>query len=162
MMEMQDDKEKVFKIREVMRPVHFFYDEAKISIVFKRFKEEKYHMAIVLDQYDGTLGLITLEDVLEELVGEIFDESDEIFDETVEVQEGQFVVSGKEMLYDCFDIIGIEIEEDLENQTVNAWVSQQLGRIPFSGDNFLYKDEWKITILAASKKGAISVRIERF
>ena len=48
--------------------------------VVKRFKEERYHMAIVLDQYDGTLGLITLEDVLEELVGEIFDETDEIFD----------------------------------------------------------------------------------
>ena len=150
-----------FNIREVMTPVHFFYDEQKISIVFKRFKEERYHMAIVLDQYDGTLGLITLEDVLEELVGEIFDETDEIFDETVETQEGQFVVSGKEMLYDAFEIIEIEIEEDLENQTVNAWVCQQLGRIPSSGDNFLYKDEWKITVLSASKKGANSVRFER-
>ena len=149
-----------FNIRDVMHPVHFFYDEQKISIVFKRFKEEKYHMAVVLDQYDGTLGLVTLEDVLEELVGEIFDETDEIFDETVETQEGQFVVSGKEMLYDAFEIIEIEIEEDLENQTINAWVCQQLGRIPSSGDNFLYKDEWKITVLSASKKGANSVRFE--
>ena len=61
-----------------------------------------------------------------------------------------------------FDIARLdsEIDEDLENQTINAWVCQQLGRIPFSGDNFLYKDEWKITILSASKKGAISVRFE--
>lgn len=150
-----------FNIRETMNPVHFFHDEQKISIVFKKFKEEKYHMAVVLDQYDGTLGIVTLEDVLEELVGEIFDENDEIFDETVETQEGQFVVSGKEMLYDAFEIIEIEIEEELENQTINAWVCQQIGRIPSSGDNFLYKNEWKITVLSASKKGANSVRFER-
>lgn len=151
-----------FSIRDIMNPVHFFYDEQKISIVFKKFKEEKYHMAIVLDQYDGTLGLVTLEDVLEELVGEIFDENDEIFDETVEVQEGQFIVSGKEMIYDTFEFIEIEIDEDLENQTVNAWICQQLGRIPSSGDNFLYKnDEWKITVLSAGKKGANTVRFEK-
>ena len=150
-----------FNIRETMNPVHFFHDEQKISIVFKKFKEEKYHMAVVLDQYDGTLGIVTLEDVLEELVGEIFDENDEIFDETVETQEGQFVVSGKEMLYDAFEIIEIEIDEELENQTINAWVCQQVGKIPSSGDNFLFKDEWKITVLSASKKGANSVRFER-
>lgn len=155
-------KNESFSIRDIMNPVHFFYDEQKISIVFKKFKEEKYHMAIVLDQYDGTLGLVTLEDVLEELVGEIFDENDEIFDETVEVQEGQFIVSGKEMIYDTFEFIEIEIDEDLENQTVNAWICQQLGRIPSSGDNFLYKnDEWKITVLSAGKKGANTVRFEK-
>ncbi len=159
LMDCEIDKEK-FDIREIMTPVHFFYDEAKISIVFREFKEGKYHMAIVLDQYDGTLGLVTLEDVLEELVGEIFDESDEIFSETVETQEGQYTVSGKEMLFDAFEIMEIEIDDELENQTVNAWVSQCLGRIPYSGDNFLYKDSWKITVLSASKKGAISVRFE--
>lgn len=160
-MDREDNPNKEFNVKEIMQPIHFFYDEAKISIVFRQFKENKFHMAVVLDQYDGTLGLITLEDVLEELVGEIFDESDEIFEETQEVQEGQFVVAGKEMLFDAFDTMEIEISDDLENQTVNAWASQNLGHIPFSGDNFLYNDEWKITILSANKKGAISLRFEK-
>ncbi len=160
-MDREDHPNKKFNVKEIMQPIHFFYDEAKISIVFRQFKENKFHMAVVLDQYDGTLGLITLEDVLEELVGEIFDESDEIFEETQEVQEGQYIVAGKEMLFDAFDTMEIEISDDLENQTVNAWASQNLGHIPFSGDNFLYNDEWKITILSASKKGAISLRFEK-
>ncbi len=160
-MDREDHPNKEFNVKEIMQPIHFFYDEAKISIVFRQFKENKFHMAVVLDQYDGTLGLITLEDVLEELVGEIFDETDEIFEETQEVQEGQYIVAGKEMLFDAFDTMEIEIGDDLENQTVNAWASQNLGHIPFSGDNFLYNDEWKITILSASKKGAISLRFEK-
>ncbi len=161
LMDLEDHPDKEFKIKDYMKPVHFFYDEAKISIVFRQFKENKFHLAVVLDQFDGTLGIITLEDVLEELVGEIFDENDEIYNETQEIQEGKYVVSGKEMLYDAFDTMEIEIPEDLENQTVNAWASQNLEHIPVSGDNFLFDDEWKITILSASKKGAISLRFEK-
>ncbi len=153
--------EENFDVKNLMQPIHFFYDEAKISIVFRQFKENKFHMAVVLDQFDGTLGIITLEDVLEELVGEIFDENDEIFNETQEIQEGEYVVSGKEMLFDAFDTMEIEIDDQLENQTVNAWASQILGHLPFSGDNFLYNDEWKITVLSAGKKGAISLRFEK-
>lgn len=160
-MDHEDNPNKEFKIKEIMQPIHFFYDEAKISIVFRQFKENKYHMAVVLDQFDGTLGIITLEDVLEELVGEIFDENDEIFDETQEIQDGQYVVSGKEMLFDAFDTMEIEIDNDLENQTVNAWASQVLGHIPFSGDNFLFNDEWRITVLSANKKGATSLKFEK-
>lgn len=160
-MDIENHPEKDFKIKDYMQPVHFFYDEQKISIVFRQFKENKFHMAVVLDQFDGTLGIITLEDVLEELVGEIFDESDEIFEETQEVQEGQFVVSGKEMLFDAFDTMEINIDDDLENQTVNAWACQKLDHIPVSGDNFLFNDEWRVVILAANKKGAINLRFEK-
>lgn len=158
------DKKEAFQIREVMQPVHFFHDDAKISIVFHQFKEGKFHMGVVLDAYDGTLGIITLEDVLEALVGEIFDETDEIFDETREVQDGEYITSGKTILYDVFETMGIEINnEDMKNQSVNSWISEKLGKLPNSGDNFLFedKDEWRVTVLSSSKKGAISVRFER-
>lgn len=160
-MDREKNPNKEFNIKRIMQPIHFFYDEQKISIVFRRFKEDKFHMAAVLDQFDGTLGIITLEDVLEELVGEIFDENDEIFNETRELQEGQYVVSGKEMLFDAFDTMEIEIPDELENQTVNAWASQNLDHLPYSGDNFLYNDDWRITILSANKKGATSVKFEK-
>ena len=121
-------------------------------------------MAIVLDQFDSTLGLITLEDIIEELVGEIFDETDEIFDETTKVDEYHYKVSGKEILQDAFDIIEIEVddEEDIDlNQTINSWLSCVFGRIPSSGDNFIFQDEWKIKVLSATRKGAKEVEFER-
>ena len=79
---------------------------------FKMFKDKRIHMGIVLDQFDSTLGLITMEDIIEELVGEIFDETDEIFEETKKVNDDKYIVSGKEIVNDAFDIIGIQIDED--------------------------------------------------
>ncbi len=155
------DNPKEFKIQEIMQPVHFFHDDAKISIVFHQFKESKFHMGIVLDSFEGTLGIITLEDILEELVGEIYDESDEIIEETREMQEGEYVTSGKESILDAFEVMEIEPEEEMENQSVNSWVSEKLKKIPTSGDNFLFDDEWKVTVLSANKKGATSVRFEK-
>ena len=158
-------EEENFRIKKIMQPVHYVSQETKISIAFKMFKDNRYHMAIVLDQFDSTLGLITMEDIIEELVGEIFDETDEIFEETKAIGENRYSVSGKEILNDAFDIIGIEIDEDDEeidlNQTVNSWICCEFGRIPTSGDNFIFQDEWKITVKSATRKGAREVQFER-
>lgn len=156
----------LFKIKKVMQPVHFVSQETKISVAFKNFKDHHFHMAVVLDQFDSTLGLITMEDIIEELVGEIFDETDEIFEETKMIDQDHYLVSGKEILNDAFDIISIEVEnnEDEEidlNQTVNSWLCSIFGRIPTSGDNFIFQDEWKITVKSATRKGAKEVAFER-
>lgn len=155
-----------FKIKKVMQKVHFVSQETKISVAFKMFKDQHFHMAIVLDQFDSTLGIITLEDIIEELVGEIFDENDEIFEETKMIDDDHYTVSGKEILSDAFDIINIENddkeEEELDlNQTVNSWLCSVFGRIPSSGDNFIFQDEWKITVRSATRKGAKEVLFER-
>ncbi len=153
-----------FKIRKVMQSVHFVSQETKISIAFKMFKDQHFHMAIVLDQFDSTLGLITLEDIIEELVGEIFDETDEIFEETKMIDEDHYSVSGKEILNDAFDIINIEIDEEDDidlNQTVNSWLCSIFGKIPSSGDNFIFQDKWKVSVKSATRKGAKEVLFER-
>ena len=153
-----------FKVTKIMKTAHFVSQETKVSVIFKMFKDQRFHMAIVLDQFDSTLGLITLEDIIEELVGEIFDETDEIFDETTKLDEHHYRVSGKEILQDAFDIIEIEVddEDDIDlNQTINSWLSCVFGRIPSSGDNFIFQDEWKIKVLSATRKGAKEVEFER-
>lgn len=155
--------EKDFVLKKVMQNVTFVSQETKISIVFKMFKDRRVHMAIVLDQFDSTLGLITMEDIIEELVGEIFDETDEIFEEIKQVDENTFEVSGKELVSDAFDFIGIEIEDEIEdfdlNQTINSWLCKEFGKLPTSGDNFLFLDKWKVIVKSASKKGAKEVAI---
>ena len=157
--------EKDFILKKVMQQATFVSQETKISIVFKMFKDKRVHMAIVLDQFDSTLGLITLEDIIEELVGEIFDETDEIFEQVKQIDENTYIISGKELVSDAFDSIGIEIEDEIEdfdlNQTVNSWLSKEFGKLPTSGDNFLFLDKWKITVKSASKKGAKEVEIMR-
>lgn len=154
-----------FQIRKLMQPAHFISQETKISIAFKTFKDKRFHMAIVLDQFDSTLGLITMEDIIEELVGEIFDETDEIFEETKQIGENRYAVSGEEILNDAFEIIGIDVDSEDEgidlNQTVNSWLCCEFGRIPSSGDNFLFHDEWKITVKSATRKGAREVEFEK-
>ena len=153
-----------FKVTKIMKTAHFVSQETKVSVIFKMFKDQRFHMAIVLDQFDSTLGLITLEDIIEELVGEIFDETDEIFDETTKVDEYHYRVSGKEILQDAFNIIEIDVEDEDEldlNQTINSWLSSVFGRIPSSGDNFVFQDEWKIKVLSATRKGAKEVEFER-
>lgn len=156
--------EETFKLKKVMQPVNFVSQETKISIVFKMFKDKRVHMAVVLDQFDSTLGLITMEDIIEELVGEIFDETDEIFEETKKIDDDHYVASGKEIVHDAFDIIGIQIddEEDFDlNQTINSWLCKEFGRIPMSGDNFIFMDEWKVSVKSATRKGAKEVEFSK-
>lgn len=156
-----------FKMSEVMQPPHFVSQETKISVAFKTFKDQQFHMAIVLDQFDSTLGIITMEDIIEELVGEIFDETDEIFEETTQIDEDHYSVSGKEILGDALEIMNIELKETDEenetdlNQTVNSWLCGIFGRLPTSGDNFIFQDEWKVKVKSATRKGAIEVEFER-
>ena len=150
-----------FRINELMKPPHFVSQETKISIVFKTFKDQHYHMAVVLDQFDSTLGIITLEDVIEELVGEIFDETDEIYEETKQINDDNYLVSGKELLEDAFSIMNIEDEEEDLNQTINSWLSKKLSHLPTSGDNFIYQDKWKVFVNSANKKGAVEVSFKK-
>ena len=96
-------------------------------------------MAIVLDQFDSTLGLITLEDIIEELVGEIFDESDEMEESIKLIGDDEYSMSGNELLEKVFEEIDYEVDdEEMDlNQTVNSFLSEKLGRIPTSGDSYV-------------------------
>lgn len=127
-----------FSINRLMR-APFFVPETKLIIdVFKDLKRSKNHMAVVIDEYGGTAGIVTLEDILEEIVGEIQDEHDTEEANFVEVSSGVFHVLGSTNIYEFFDHFGITEDqftpEDLQDaDTIGGFVSKRLGQLPEAG-----------------------------
>ena len=99
--------------------------------------ENRTNMAVVLDEYGGTMGILTTEDILEEIVGEIYDETDEVEQDYKELNEDTFLVEGDLNIEDAFEIIGYEPHDfESEYTTVSGWVTEQLNRFPEAGDEF--------------------------
>lgn len=128
------------EISEIVRPVLFVPKNKKISTLLKELQQKKLHIAVVLDEFGGTIGIITLEDILEELVGEIWDEHDEVNAEIEKVSETEYIVLGNANLDKLFETLGFEeVEEELYSAVVNGWIMNQLGKVPKKGDSFVYK-----------------------
>ena len=123
-------------ISDIVKPVMYVTKTQKINDVLKDLQEKQMHMAIVTDEYGSTAGIVTLEDILEEIVGEIWDEHDEIVEEIKEIGEGEYIVSGMANLEKLFEELEIELDEDLDAITVNGWAMKILDRIPEEGDSF--------------------------
>ena len=121
---------------EIIKPVMYVTKTQKINDVLKDLQEKQMHLAIVTDEYGSTAGLVTLEDILEEIVGEIWDEHDEIIEEIKEIGEGEYIVSGMANLDKLFEELEIELDEELDAMTVNGWAMKILDRIPEEGDSF--------------------------
>lgn len=124
------DDEKV-SIRELLRPATFVHKTMPLPQVLEKMKQTKSHMVVVLDEYGGTFGILTMEDIFEQLVGEIFDESDEIEREFFEVEDDLYSADGNMRIYDFFDEFDIDIDENEEFEgdtaTVGGWVVSMLG-----------------------------------
>ena len=130
---------KDLPIEEVIKPVIYVTKTQKINDLLKELQEKQLHLAIVTDEYGSTAGIVTLEDILEEIVGEIWDEHDEIIEEIKEVGEKEYIVSGKASLDKLFDELEVERseeDEDADVLTVNGWVMDVLGKVPEEGDSF--------------------------
>jgi CBS domain containing-hemolysin-like protein len=106
----------------------------KINDLLKELQEKQLHLAVVTDEYGSTAGIVTLEDILEEIVGEIWDEHDEIIEEIKQIGEKEYIVSGKANTEKLFDLLDIDYEA--ESVTVNGWAMEALGKIPEVGDTF--------------------------
>ncbi len=121
---------KKVNIRELLLPVTYVHKTMPLPDVLDKMRENKCHLVVVLDEYGGTMGIVTLEDVMEQLVGEIWDENDEIEREFVEVSENNFEADGDMRVYDFFDEFDIDIEdeESFENDsaTVGGWLLTML------------------------------------
>ena len=102
--------------------------------LLKELQSKQLHLAVVMDEFGSTAGIVTLEDILEEIVGEIWDEHDEIVEEIKEVGEKEYVISGMASISKMFDLF--DIDEECESTTVNGWAMTVLGRIPEVGDSF--------------------------
>ena len=144
--------EKSTNIREVLKPVIYTSPQVKISSLLKQFQTSKSHMAIVVDEYGGTQGIITMEDILEELVGEIYDEHDRVIEYYKKLDDNTYLVKADEDIDEMFDHFAIENDEDYEFNTVSAWVIDILDKIPVKGDSFDFRNMHVEVTDADSKK----------
>ena len=144
----------------VYQPV-FVNPSIKISDLLKLFQKVKMHIAIIADEFGGTAGIITMEDILEELVGEIWDEHDEIVEGIVEVAENEYKVLGTASIEDVMDKFDIKLnEEENDASMVGGWVIEELGKIPNEGDKFVYEGV-EITVLKTEYRRIMEVSFKK-
>jgi len=143
----------------IMQNAFYTTEHAKISILLRQLQMKKVHIAVVLDEYGGTLGIVTLEDILEELVGEIYDEHDEVINYFKEIGENTYLVAGNAPLSDTFEFFGLDGEEDeFEANTLSGWAIEKLGEIPLAGKKFEHK-HLNIEITKSTVKRILQVKI---
>ena len=144
------------EISSIIKPLNVIQPHMKLSQLLKVLQNNKSHMALIADEYGGTMGIITLEDILEELVGEIWDEHDKVVNDIEKIAEDEYIVRGNaniEKVLEEFDF-----EEEFEVNSVNGWVMQQFGKIPKVGESFEYKN-LKIVVQKATKRCVLEIRI---
>ena len=126
-------------IKALLTPAHFIYKTLKLSEILNDFKANKLHIAIVTDEYGGMLGIVTMEDLIEEIVGDIWDEDEEIEHTYTKLKNGRYLVSGDMDLSDLFEMLGIEPNEDVESISVGGFIAESLGNIPIVGQSVEYE-----------------------
>ncbi|MBR4303845.1 MAG: HlyC/CorC family transporter [Clostridia bacterium] len=134
-------EEPDFSLRDILIEVCFIHKSMKLPAVLSELKRRKTHIAVVTDEYGGTMGIVTMEDVLEQLVGEIWDETDEVFEDITEVAENTFEVDGDMSIYDFLDEVGLD-SDDFEGDytTVGGWAIESIGTFPTAGESFVYEN----------------------
>ena len=149
-------------IRDIVQETVYFPHMLRISEVLRTMQKKKCHMCVVLDQHGGTLGIVTMEDLLEEHVGEIWDESDEVKSPITTVSENVFEVYGDVSLGNLrrfFEDREIDVEIESEAHTVAGWVLELFGSIPKNGD-VVRSERFVVTVLEAAELRVNKVRIE--
>ena len=120
---------KNFKVTNVVKEAYFISQNRLINEVFKELQKNKMQIAIIVDEYGGTAGLITMEDILEELVGDIYDEYDKVENEYEKIDENTYMLSGSLPIYDVNKLLDSEIPEG-DYDTLSGYLQEELGRIP--------------------------------
>ena len=137
-------------IRSLLMPPCYVYKTMKLPAVLNQLRRAKQHLAIVTDEYGGTLGVLSMEDVLEQIVGDIWDDNDEVEPEVVERKEGEYELDGAMMLFEMEELLGLPEESiEAESNTVGGWTIECFGGFPQVGDSF-EKDGLKVTVLEMS------------
>ena len=143
-------------IRKLLMPPCYVYKTMKLPAVLSQLRKAKQHLAVVTDEYGGTAGVVSMEDVLEQIVGDIWDESDTVEPEVVQHTESEYELDGAMVLSDFLELVGInENDFDAESDTVGGWTLEMFGGFPEEGDSFTFRN---ITVTVLSMDGR---RVER-
>lgn len=150
---------KTFKIKNIMKEAYFVSQNKLINELFKELQKNKKHLAIIVDEYGGTAGLITMEDILEEIVGDIFDEYDEIEEEYEKIDDKTYILSGSMPIYDVNKLLESNIPEG-DYDTLSGYLQEELGRIPTEEENpVIETDELIFKIEEYEDKRILKVKV---
>ena len=131
---------KTVTMEDLIAPTLYTTGSTQISQLLRTLREQHHHMAVVVDEYGGTEGIITLEDILEELVGEIWDEHDEATEDFRQQSDGSWLVSGSASVDDLYETLDLPEDEDIDSNTVNGLVQEKTHHLPKVGDHFQLND----------------------
>ena len=155
------DKEKIFSVNTIARKILFVPRTKMISDLMRVFQEKKMHIAVVIDEYGGTAGVITLEDILEEIIGEIRDEFDKEENPVIKISDGKFIVLGKFSISELNELLNIDLKADNSDfETVGGLVLNHAGHIPKEGYSFSIENH-NFTVKEIANKRIKKVLIEK-
>ncbi|MCS7227984.1 MAG: hemolysin family protein [Endomicrobia bacterium] len=146
-------------LNDLLREVYFVIDTARIIDVLKKFKQGQHHLAVVVNEYGATVGVVTIEDIIEEVVGEIYDEYDIIEQRIKRIDDHTIVVSGDESIKDIEQTLDIKLLDE-EVATIGGYIATKIGYVPDIGEKFIF-DNLSIEVLDASEKVVKKVKISK-
>ena len=150
--------DKNVKLEDLIGPTLYTTSVTQISALLRTLRESKHHMAVVVDEYGGTAGIITLEEILEELVGEIWDEHDDVVEDVRQQSDGSWLISGSASVDDTADELGIKEDDDIDAVAIGGLVQEKLSRLPKVGDKFIWGD-FDGTVTRATNRRVQEVRL---
>ena len=149
---------KAATVEELVVPTLYTTGTTQISQLLRTLREQHHHMAVVVDEYGGTEGIITLEDILEELVGEIWDEHDEVTEDFRQQSDGSWLVAGSASVDDLFETLDLPEDEDIDSNTVNGLVQEKTHHLPKVGDHFTL-DHFEGVVTRTARRRVTEVRL---
>ena len=146
-------------LREIMKPPLFVTPTSRISDLLHTLQKANSHMAIVSDEYGGTMGIVTMEDIIEELVGEIYDEHDQVVESFKKLPDGSYLIDCTASLRDMQELFAIQ--GDFDAATVGGWVLDQMGRIPAVGDTFVYDNRLSVRVTRVESTRVLEISVHQ-
>ena len=147
-----------FSLEDLLQKVTFVPPKKLVSALMKEMQREKMHMAIVTDQYGGTIGIVTLEDLIEEIIGDVWDENDEVETEFTKLDDQHYLANGDMNIGDLFAEFELDEPEGIDVNTVGGWVQYVLDRMPEVGDEFMH-ETLTVTVKQIDNKRVTQVAI---
>jgi CBS domain containing-hemolysin-like protein len=147
-------------MQDIIRPAYFVPETMRISKLLRELQQRRIHMAVVIDEFGGTEGVITMEDIIEEIVGEIHDEYDEVIKDIEQAADGSFLVNGRLSVRDCNERFQLSLPEGDEYETLSGLLCKIAGRIPDLNEELVYEN-LSFTIVKKSQRRIRLVRVKK-